>query len=68
MIFKHVPPLNGLTSLVMAIGCTIDGVTKTFLLVPISTYMKLGGFVFEIRRSCLICLQLQLETLFIGAN
>jgi hypothetical protein len=41
MISKHVPPLSGLTSLVVAIGCTIDGVTSVVLLVSISTYTKL---------------------------
>jgi hypothetical protein len=41
MISKHVPPLSGLIGLV--IGCTTNGVTRTLLLVPISTYTKLGG-------------------------
>ncbi len=34
MIFKPIPPLSGLTNLV--IGCTIAGVVETLLLVPIS--------------------------------
>jgi hypothetical protein len=35
MISKPVPPFSGLTGLVK--GCTIDGVARTLLLVPIST-------------------------------
>ncbi len=42
MILKLVPPLNGLTNLVAIIGCTIVGVDSVLLLVPISTYTKLG--------------------------
>jgi len=52
MISKLVPPLNGLTSLVMVISCTIDGVIRTLLLVLISidtklrsSYLKLGEAV-----------------------
>jgi hypothetical protein len=41
MISKLVPPLNGLTSLV--IGCTTNGVVGTLLLVPISINTKFGG-------------------------
>ncbi len=41
MISKPIPPLNGLNGLVMAIGCTTDGVAGILLLVPISTYTKL---------------------------
>jgi hypothetical protein len=43
MISKPIPPLSGLTSLVMAISCTRDGVVVTLLLIPISTNMKLKG-------------------------
>ncbi len=28
----------------MGIGCTIDGIARTLLLVPISTYTKFGRF------------------------
>jgi len=56
IISKPGPPLNGLISLVMATGCTIDGVIGTLLLVPISTYTKLGGsylkFVKAVRYAC----------------
>ncbi len=41
MILKLVPPLSGLTNLVTS--CTTNGVVGTLLLVPISTYTKLGG-------------------------
>jgi hypothetical protein len=43
MISKHVPPLNGLISLVMATNYTTYGVVGTLMLIPISTNMKLGG-------------------------
>ncbi len=44
MNFKLVPPLNGLTGLVMATtGCTINGVAGILLLVLISIDTKLGG-------------------------
>jgi hypothetical protein len=43
MISKHVPPLGGLTNLVVATCCTTNGVVGVQLLVLISTYMKLGG-------------------------
>jgi hypothetical protein len=33
VISKLVPPLNGLIGLVMVTSCTIDGVTRTLLLV-----------------------------------
>jgi hypothetical protein len=36
MISKLIPPFSGLTSLVMAIGCTIDGIAETLQLIPIS--------------------------------
>ncbi len=42
-ILKLVPPLSGLTHLVMATSCTAYGIAKTLFLVPISTYTKLGG-------------------------
>ncbi len=42
MIFKLVTPFSGLTSLVMAIGCTIDGVDMTLLLVLFFVDTKLG--------------------------
>jgi hypothetical protein len=38
MISKTTPPLSGPTGLI--IGCTIDGIARTLLLVPISTYTK----------------------------
>jgi hypothetical protein len=41
MISKPVPPFSGLISLV--IGCTIDGIARTLLLVPISIDTKLEG-------------------------
>jgi len=41
MIYKPIPPLSGLISLVTS--CTIDGIARTLLLVPISTNTKLGG-------------------------
>lgn len=44
MISKHVPPLSGLSGLVVAISCIIDGVVASvLLLVSISIYTKLGG-------------------------
>jgi hypothetical protein len=43
MISKLVPPLNGLTGLVMVTSCTIDGVTRILFLVLISIDMKLGS-------------------------
>jgi len=43
MITKPIPPLTGLTSLVMAIGCTTNGIARTLLLVPISIDSKLRG-------------------------
>jgi hypothetical protein len=48
MIFKHVPPLNGLIGLVT--GCTIDGIARTLLLVPISTNTKLNGLYLKLRK------------------
>jgi hypothetical protein len=36
MVSKPIPPLSGLTGLVMAIGCTTDGIARILLLVPIS--------------------------------
>jgi hypothetical protein len=57
---------SGLTSLV--IGCTTNGVVGILLLVLISTYTKLGGFILEIRKSGLIDLQLKLITLFIQTS
>ncbi len=45
-ISKPVPPLSGLTGLI--IGCTIDAVTKTLLLVPISTNTKLEGLYLKL--------------------
>ncbi len=43
MISKRVPPLSGLTNLIMAIGGTKDGVTWSLLLVIIFIDKKLGG-------------------------
>jgi hypothetical protein len=48
MISKLVPPLNGLTSLV--VGYTTDGVTRILLLVPISINTKLGGSYLKSRK------------------
>jgi hypothetical protein len=48
MIFKHVPPLSGLTGLVTS--CTIDGVAGTLLLVPISTNTKLEVCTWNLRK------------------
>jgi hypothetical protein len=48
MISKHVPPLSGLTSLV--IGCTIDGVIGTLLLILISIDTKLKGSYLKWRK------------------
>jgi hypothetical protein len=49
MISKPIPPLSGLISLI--IGCTIDGVAKTLLLVPISIDTKLGGSYLKSRKA-----------------
>jgi hypothetical protein len=49
MISKLIPPSSGLTGLV--IGCTIDGVVGTLLLVPISTYTKLGGLYLKLGKT-----------------
>jgi hypothetical protein len=51
MISKLVPPLNGLTSLVIATCSTIDGVVGTLLLVPISTNMKLEGLYLKLGKT-----------------
>ncbi len=48
MIFKLVPSLNGLIGLVT--GCTIDGVTRILLLIPISINTKLGGLCLKSRK------------------
>jgi hypothetical protein len=48
MIFKPIPPPSGLISLLVAIGCTIDGVAGVLLLVPISTNMKLRGLYLKL--------------------
>jgi hypothetical protein len=50
MISKPFPPLSGLTSLVVAKGCTINGVVGVLLLVLISTNMKLGGSYLKSRK------------------
>jgi hypothetical protein len=56
MISKNVPPLNRLISLVVATDHTMDGVVGALLLVPISTYTKIGGSYFKswkaIRYTC----------------
>jgi len=49
MLSKHVPPLSGPIGLVMAIGCTTNGVVGILLLVPISTNTKLGGLYLKSR-------------------
>ncbi len=51
MISKLIPPLGGLTGLVMAIGCIIDGVVGTLQLVPISINMKLGSLYLKSRKA-----------------
>jgi hypothetical protein len=48
MIYKLVPPLSGLTSLITS--CTIDGVIGILLLVPISTYTKFRGSYLKLRK------------------
>jgi hypothetical protein len=53
MISKLTPPFNGLISLVMVAGCTIDGTVGALPLVLISTNMKLK--VLEIKESGLVC-------------
>jgi hypothetical protein len=66
MIFEHVPPLSGLTSLVMTTSCNTNGVGRALLLVPIFTDTKLRGLYLKIRKSVqYVCAQLQLVTLFI---
>jgi hypothetical protein len=50
MISKHVPPLSGLTNLVMATSCTTYGVVGALLLVPISIDMKLWGSYLKSRK------------------
>ncbi len=48
MIFKHVPPLSGLTGLIT--GCTIDGVSRILLLIPITIDTKLKGLYLKSRK------------------
>jgi hypothetical protein len=48
MISKHVPPLSGLSGLI--IGYTTNGIVGTLLLVPISTYTKLEGSYLKSRK------------------
>jgi hypothetical protein len=50
MISKHVPPLNGLTNLIVATCYTINGVDGALLLVLISTYTKLRGLYLKSRK------------------
>ncbi len=50
IIFKHVPPLNGITSLVVTTCYILDGVVVAFLLVPISINTKLGGSYLKSRK------------------
>jgi hypothetical protein len=50
MMPKLVPPLNGLSGLVMATGCTTNGVVGTMLLVLISTNTKLGSSYLKSRK------------------
>jgi hypothetical protein len=50
MMPKLVPPLSGLSGLVMAIGCTTNGVVGTMLLVLISTNTKLGSSYLKSRK------------------
>jgi hypothetical protein len=51
MTSKCVPPLNGLIGLVIAIGCTIDVIVGTLLLIPIFTYTKLKGPYLKSRKA-----------------
>jgi hypothetical protein len=51
MISKPIPPLDGLSGLVMAIGGTTNGIVRTLLSVPISTNMKLGGLYLKLRKA-----------------
>jgi hypothetical protein len=50
MISKLVPPLSGITGLIMATCCTINGVASVLLLVPISKNTKLGGSYLKSRK------------------
>ncbi len=67
MISKHVPPLSGLTNLVVATCCTIDGVASALLLVLISIDTKLRGLYLESRK-IFDMLAALVGTLFIEAN
>jgi hypothetical protein len=49
MTSKLIPPLSGLTGLV--IGCTINAIARTLLLVQISTYTKLGGLYLKLGKA-----------------
>jgi len=51
VILKPIPPLSGLTSLVMATSYTIDGVVGTLLLVLISKYTKLNGLYLKLGKT-----------------
>ncbi len=48
MIFKPLPPFNGVTGLI--ISCTRHGVVGIFFLVPISTNTKLEGLYLKSRK------------------
>jgi hypothetical protein len=65
LISKPIPPFNGLTNLVMATCCIMDGVARTLMLGSNFYIYKTKGFVFEIKKSDLVGVQLKLVTLFI---
>jgi hypothetical protein len=64
MIYKHVAPLSGLTSLVI---CLPQMVLLELIGSNFRIY-KIRGFILEIRKSGLIGLQLKLITLFIQTS
>jgi hypothetical protein len=50
MLFKHVPPLSGLTSGLTSLltSCTKNGIAGTLLLILISIDKKLGGLYLKL--------------------
>jgi len=51
MIFKPIPFLSGLIGLVVATNTTNGVVVSALILVPISTYTKLGGSYFKLGKA-----------------
>jgi len=51
MISKLFPPLSGLTSLVLVIGYTTNGIARTLLLVIISIDTKFGGSYLKLAKA-----------------